>query len=98
MKRIILLLTLFVLLAGCYSNQIVTMKDSKAYLKIEGDKTGISVVFDNKNLDLSENFYEKNVLLEVKAGIYIVKIYRDNKLIVERKLIFEAGKATEIQL
>jgi len=98
MKRILLLLALFVLLAGCYSNQLSTTKDSKAYLKVEGDKTGITIVFDDMNLELSDNFYENDVLLEVKTGIYIVKIYRDSKLIVERKLIFEAGQATEIQL
>ena len=93
-----ILVTLFcIILFGCAYNQGVIQKDDVSYLKLTGNLNKISLQIDEDAIIELTNFNNKTVY-EIKPGVHIVTIRRDNKVIVERKLYFNNQTTREVNV
>jgi len=87
LKSIFYVILLFGILSGCAYNEGVVQKDNIAYLKLTGNIANISLQIDEEEIiPLIE--LDENTVFEIKPGMHIVKVLRDNKIIVNRELFF----------
>lgn len=89
------------LLAGCWKkSEMVVQEEGKAFLRVMGDVSGVSVEFDGSGkllaLDTEAMREEDLVLLQVLPGRHRVELHRGGQRIVTRDLYFGLGQTVEI--
>ena len=78
---------LLIVLSGCTINQEITQKDNIAYLRLLGNTSGISIQIDSGDFKSNEEM-ESNGIFSLSPGTHSVKIMRDGKVVLHRKLYF----------
>ena len=101
--RTILCTALIVLLSACGSVSNTTEQaTSTAYVKIVGVLEGVSVQIDNgQRKSISELFDDIDdglVRLQLGAGNYQIKLYKNDQLVVNRKVFLATSEHVEIRI
>lgn len=86
-----------IILFSCAYNQGVIQKDDVSYLKLTGNLNNITLQIDDGEIIKLKDFNDKTVY-EIKPGVHIITIRRDNKVIVERKLYFNNQTTREVNV
>jgi len=98
MSKIIFIVGLItaILLSGCGYKEGVVTTTQKSYLYFTGDINNIMVRVDEG--DKFNVKAGKNNQYSLKPGKHLVKIYRNNKLIIKREIFISDGIAKEIEV
>lgn len=104
MKKILIILMLFVVTAcGTYRQSVQV--DDNAYLLLIGDPSGSVVTIDDgKPIDLSQETtsYDLNgktaTKIQLSIGSHTVKITKSGEITVNRKFYVSTGTSFEVQL
>lgn len=84
----------FLLFMGCAYNTGAIQRAEKSYLQFIGNSEGVSVMIDkNNSFQLSTT---EDTLYQLNHGKHTLKIYRNNKLIVDRIIFLEDHGTMEI--
>ncbi len=94
MQRIVSILSILFLLAGCGYKEGVVSGDSKAYLFFSGNVAGATVVVDDSAPFAIEAGRDHRY--RVSTGKHRVKVIREGVVIIERELYLGDGIAKEI--
>ncbi len=99
MKKIFFILALIALISvGCSYNSSVTLKDSECYIKIVGQTEGMTMILDDKvSVDIS-NPDKKEMQYKYNEGNHKITIKKNNNIILEKYIILEKGKITEVHI
>jgi len=85
---------IFLLIAGCAYNTGTTQRAEKSYLQFLGNTEGVSVIIDeNVSFGLS---IENDTLYQLNHGKHTIRVYRNNKLIIDRVIFLEDHGTMEI--
>jgi len=85
---------IFLLFVGCAYNTGAVQRAEKSYLQFIGDTEGVSVIIDeNEAFGLTT---AKATLYQLNHGKHTLKIYRNNKLIIDRIIFLEDHGTMEI--
>jgi hypothetical protein len=96
MKELLILIVTVTLFTACGGyNSSVLEKESAGYIKFIGNKTNASVEIDQS---IQFNINPETDLYKLTPGKHIVKIYRDNNLIVERIIIIQSQNTIEVEV
>ena len=83
-------------LTGCAYNAGEIQKAERSYLQFSGNPDGVNIIIDNnESFKLSTNM---ETLYQVKKGKHHLKIYRNEKLIVDRVIFISDQGTMEIIL
>ena len=92
--KIIIISISFLLFLGCAYNTGAVQRAEKSSLQFTGNSEGVSVVIDNNSsFQLSTT---EGSLYQLNHGKHTIKIYRNNKLIVDRIIFLEDHGIMEI--
>ncbi len=84
----------FLLFVGCAYNTGTVQRAEKSYLQFLGKTDGVSVVIDETiSFGLSD---EKDSLYQLNHGKHTIRVYRNNKLIIDRVIFLEDHGTMEI--
>ena len=97
MKRLICLFIIALLSIGCAHNQGTVTKDEKAFIKFTGNYIGASFQVDESQPVLMDESNEL-FLYEIDPGTHIIKVFRNENLVIERKLYFGDNITQEINV
>jgi len=88
---------ILILTTGCSTaiNTGVVQRAEMSYLKFLGNTNGVFVEIDNSN-SISLSNFEKNALLRIDNGKHFLKVYRNDKLIINRVIFIEDHATMEI--
>ena len=91
------IITLIVFLSSCAYNSGVIQKDNISYLKLVGKLQNISLQIDDGAIT-QLNEISIDTVYEIKPGVHIIKVRRDSKLVIERKLYFGNQITREVKV
>lgn len=97
-KTLLIYIFLFSILWGCAAQQGIIQKEETSYLKLIGDLDNITFQIDNGAVISIDGELEDVVLYEVKPGVHVIKVFRDNELIVKRELFFDNQIIKEVNV
>ncbi|MFC1887178.1 hypothetical protein ACFLYK_00040 [Candidatus Cloacimonadota bacterium] len=95
---IIPLICLFTVLCGCAAQQGIIQKEDISYLQLVGDLNNITFQIDDGVLTAVDSEIEDVVLYEVKPGIHVITVFRNNEMIVKRELFFDNQIIKEVSV
>ena len=97
LKYLFSIIILAIMFSGCAYNEGIVQKKNIAYLKLTGNIANISLQIDNNEIiPLVE--LDEDTIFEIKPGVHIVKVLRDNKIIVNRELFFDNNVTKEVNV
>jgi len=97
LKYIISIILLAIMFSGCAYNDGIVQKDNIAYLKLTGNIANISLqIDDNEIIPLIE--LDEDTIFEIEPGVHIVKVLRNNQIIVNRELFFDNNITKEVNV
>ena len=97
--RFLFLIPLVIVLAlGCASNSTTTLTDQQAYLKLLGNYTDVTMSLNGEPAIQVNPENEKNLIYSYPDGIHVLELFRNGKLIYQKKIILEKGKTTEVAI
>jgi len=97
LKSIFYTILLLGILSGCAYNEGIVQKEDTAYLKLTGNTANISLqIDDDRIIPLIE--LDENTVFEIKPGMHIVKVFRNNKIVVNRELFFSNQITKEVNV
>jgi hypothetical protein len=96
MKKFMLLFFVVMIISSCGYKEGVVQKSDKSFLKFTGNLKNASVQIDDTEPFLMAN--KNNKLYQLSPGKHIVKVYRNNHLVVKRILIFDNSVIKEVQI
>ncbi len=91
---IILLTLFFVNACGGYKTGVLE-KESNGFIKFLGNQSNVSVEVGES---IRFNLNPETELYKLTPGKYLVKIFRNESLIVERTIIIQPGNTIEMEL
>jgi hypothetical protein len=96
MKEFLILLVSVILLSSCGGyNSGVLEKESAGYIKFLGNVTNASVEIDQSP---QFNINPETDLYKISSGKHVVKVYKNNKLVVERIVIIQSQNTFEVEV
>lgn len=105
MKKLSLILGMFLALTACGSYQQTVQVQDKAYLLIIGDPSGSILTIDNGNpiklgIDTSSfDLYGKTATkIQIQIGTHTVKIVKNGEIKVYRKFYISNGNSFEVEM
>lgn len=97
LKYLFSIIILAIMFSGCAYNEGIVQKDNIAYLKLTGNIANISLQIDNNEITPLVEL-DEDTIFEIKPGVHIVKVLRDNKIIVNRELFFDNNVTKEVNV
>ena len=111
MKKLLFLFILFglFLVVSCGHKEGIIQKSDKSFLKFIGNLENVSVQIDNADpfvlkkytagsKDTRKKVKYENKLYQVSPGKHVVKVYRDDKLVVKRIFFLDNNVIKEVQV
>lgn len=96
MKHCIQIIIIIALIVGCGGYNTGTIqKAEKGFIKFSGNTFDIKVSIDNGTQFAIEKTVDQ---YELTPGKHFVKVYRDNKLLVDRVIIIDNQTTFEIEV
>lgn len=96
MKEFLALLVFTILFSSCGGyNTGVMEKESAGYIKFLGNISNASVEIDQSS---QFNINPETDLYKLNPGKHIVKVYRNNNLVVERIIIIQSQNTIEVEV
>ena len=90
-------ISLIMVFTGCAMNQEIVQTDEFAYLKLVGNLENLTLQID-ENAIIPVDPEKEDVVYKMKPGTHVVTVYKNNVIIVKRKLYFDDKITREIEI
>lgn len=97
LSLILFCMIIFLTCCSFNTNTKITQKDEVSYLKLIGDMENVTMQIDDDAI-IKIDPEKEDVIYQLKPGTHIVTIYKDDKLVVKRKLYFDDSITKEIEV
>jgi len=91
------IISLILLVSGCAMNEGIIQTDEFAYLKLIGNLENVTLQI-NEDPIVTVDPEREDVVYQVIPGTHLVTIYKENKVIIQRKMYFDNKITKEINV
>lgn len=103
MKKVLWFVFLMFFMASCGYQEGIVQKSDKSFLRFTGNTQNVSVQIDDAapfslGTEVSQESSSNRMLYQVSPGKHTVKVYRQNRLIVNRILFLDSQVTQEVDI
>lgn len=99
MKKLSLVLFVFLFIISCAYKEGVVQKADRSYLKFVGNLKNITVQIDDMQpFSINDSSSSNNKSYQVKSGKHTIIVSRNSQIIVKRLLFLDNGVTKEVQI